>query len=297
MKAPDENRPTLSHRITNAAFRGLIALARMLPYERRVPMAGWVVSRVVAPLAGWRKRVRDNLALTFPDMPSDEVERLVLAVPENVGRTMIEMYSGREFVDRVKDLQVTGPGAEALEKANREGRPVILATGHFGNYDVARANLIARGYNVGGLYRPMQNPLFNAHYLDTISAIGTPLFARGREGMGQMLRFLKSGGMLGILVDQHMRHGEALEFLGHPALTATSAADLALKYGADLIPVYGIRQPDGLSFEILAEAPIPHGDPLEMTQAINHSLERLVRDHMGQWFWIHRRWKPAPAAS
>ncbi|MDI3337378.1 lysophospholipid acyltransferase family protein [Defluviimonas aestuarii] len=291
MTAENGLKASLRDKVTDGAFRLLLTLARTLPYERRVPVAGWVISRLIAPLAGWSRRVRDNLALVCPDLPESEVRRLARAVADNVGRTMIELYSGREFIKRVRDLPLTGPGAEALEAAHREGRPVILATGHFGNYDVARAALIARGYRVGALYKPMKNPLFNAHYLDTISVIGTPLFPRGQKGMGAMVKFLRSGGMLGLLMDQHMGRGEKLTFFGHPAYTATSAADLALKYGAEIIPVYGVREPDGLNFRIVTDAPIPHSDPLTMTQAINDSLERLVRDHMDQWFWIHRRWK------
>ena len=88
-----------------------------------------------------------------------------------------------------------------------------------------------------------------------------------------------------------MRHGLPLTFFGVTAMTATSAADLALKYGADLIPIYGIRKENGLDFDILVEEPVPHTDAETMTQAINDSLESLVRRHMDQWFWIHRRWK------
>jgi Kdo2-lipid IVA lauroyltransferase/acyltransferase len=29
-----------------------------------------------------------------------------------------------------------------------------------------------------------------------------------------------------------------------------------------------------------------------MMQAVNDNLESVVRAHMDQWFWIHRRWKP-----
>jgi KDO2-lipid IV(A) lauroyltransferase len=179
----------------------------------------------------------------------------------------------------------------ALEAAHREGRPVILVTGHFGNYDASRAALIARGYRVGALYMPMANPFFNAHYVRAISGIGTPLFPRGRAGLADMVRHLRSGGMLGMLVDQHMRHGEELTFFGRPALTALSAADLALKYGALLVPTYAVRKADGLSFDIIVEPPIPTGTPEAMTQALNDSLEALVRQHIDQWFWIHRRWK------
>ena len=100
--------------------------------------------------------------------------------------------------------------------------------------------------------------------------------------------------MLGMLVDQHMRHGEELTFFGQEALTALSAAELALKYDALLIPTYAVRRADGLSFDIIVEAPIAQGSPEEMTQALNDSLEALVRQHIDQWFWIHRRWKGKP---
>ncbi|MCA0272729.1 MAG: lysophospholipid acyltransferase family protein [Proteobacteria bacterium] len=291
MARPQKLSPTASDRLVDRAFRVLLWCALRLPYAVRVPVAGWVISRLVAPLAGYTRRVRENLALVCPDLPEAEVRRLVRAVPDNVGRTTIELYSGKDFIDRIRDLPLTGPGAAALEAAHAEGRPVILATGHFGNYDVARGALVARGYSVGGLYKPMTNPLFNAHYVAAISEIGKPLFPRGPRGLGDMVRFLKSGGMLGIVMDQRMIHGIPATFFGARALTATSAADLALKYGADLIPIYGIRRPDGLNFDIHVEKPIPHSDAATMTQAVNDNLEALVRQHMDQWFWIHRRWK------
>jgi KDO2-lipid IV(A) lauroyltransferase len=249
------------------------------------------MSRIVAPIAGYDARVRDNLGMILPDLAESEVRRLMRAVPRNVGRTLIEIYSGAEFVARASSHPIQGAGLAALDKAHAEGRPVILVTGHFGNYDASRAALIARGYRVGALYRPMGDPTFNEHYVKAISGIGTPVFPRGRQGLGDMIRFLRSGGMLGLLMDQHMAHGTALEFFGHPAMTALSAAELALKYNALVVPTYAVRRENGLDFDIIVEEPIPEGTPEQMTQALNDSLERLVRQHLDQWFWIHRRWK------
>jgi Kdo2-lipid IVA lauroyltransferase/acyltransferase len=281
----------LRHWLQDRTLRALIWGLLRLPYRWRVPLCGWVISRIIAPLAGYRKRVRDNLALVMPDLPESEVRRISRAVPDNVGRTVIEIYSGPEFIAQALRHPLTGGGVEALEAAHAAGRPVILVTGHFGNYDASRAALIARGYRVGALYMPMANPYFNAHYVQAISGIGTPLFPRGRSGLADMVRHLRSGGMLGMLVDQHMGHGEELTFFGHEALTALSAAELALKYDALLIPTYAVRKPDGLSFEIIVEPPIAKASPEEMTQGLNNSLEALVRQHLDQWFWIHRRWK------
>nr|MDJ0824393.1 lysophospholipid acyltransferase family protein [Rhodobacter sp.] len=277
--------------LTNLAIRLVLGMAMVLPYGARVRFVGWVTSRVVAPLAGWRRRIRDNLSLILPDLPPAEVRRLERAVPDNFGRALIESYSGPAFIARAAAAPVTGPGADALAEARDQGRPVILVTGHFGNHQAPRAALIAKGYRVGGLYMPMSNAYFNDRYVAELTRLGTPLFERAPKGLAQMVRFLKSGGMVGMVADHFMKHGQPIDFMGQPAWTALSAAEMALKYDALVIPIYGLRQPDGLGLEIVVDAPIPHGDPVDMTRALNASLETLVRAHPEQWFWIHRRWK------
>ena len=275
----------------NMLIRGVIRAALALPYRRRVPFMGWVMSRVVAPIAGYDRRVRDNLAYVMPALPDADVRQMMRQVPDNFGRSLIEIYSGAEFTDHVKDIAFSGDGVEALAQAKADRRPVILITGHFGNYDAPRAALIARGYPVGGLYNPMSNDYFNDQYVAAISGLGRPVFERSRRGLAEMVRFLKGGGIVGMVADHYMKHGVPLDFMGKPAMTALSAAEMAVKYDALVVPIYGIRQADGLSFDIRVEAPIAHGDPVAMTQAMNDSLTALVRQHPEQWFWIHRRWK------
>ncbi len=274
------------------AVRAVFGLALALPYCVRLRFMGWFVSRVLAPVAGWRKRIRDNLDHVLPDLPAEDRRRLERSVPENVGRTLIEIYSGREFFDHVATMPIEGPGLPVVEEAHRKGKPVIFVTGHFGNFTAARVALLSRGYPVGGLYRPMRNRHFNRHYVRALSAIGEPLFPSTRDGLGHLLRYLKTGGMVAFLIDIWAKDGEPLSFFGEPAPTALSAAQLALRNKAPLIPVYSVRQPDGLSFRTTFEAPVPHTDATTMTQALNDSLECQVRRHMDQWFWIHRRWKP-----
>ena len=282
---PAESAPpvSLSDRIANGAFVALMTLARLLPYEWRVPAMGWFFAHLLAPAAGWRRRIRENLALARPDLTAREVARLTRTVPDNAGRAMAETYSGSEFADRVRRSDpLAGPGLPALEQAAAAGRPVVLAAAHFGNYDATRAALSGRGWPVGGLYRPMNNAAFNRHYTAAINAISQPLFPRGRAGLAAMLRFLKGGGWLAIGFDQFNDEGVELRFFGLPTRTVLTPAELALRYDALLLPIAAVRQPDGLSFRIEAGAPIPHGDPAAMMQALNDDLERLVRAHMEQ---------------
>lgn len=294
----------LPDRLASAAFRLLVAVLGLLPYPRRIAAMGWLFAHVLGPLAGWRRRIRDNLALARPDLPAAEIRRLTRAVPDNAGRALAEIYSGAEFTARVTASDpLGGPGLPALEAAAAARRPVILACAHFGNYDAMRAAIAARGWPVGALYRPMNNAAFNAHYIPAMQAIAQPLFPRsGRAGLAGMIRFLRAGGMLCLGFDQYDRHGATLRLFGLPTETVLTPAELALKYGALLVPITAIRQPDGLSFRVQVGAPVAPGDPAAMMQALNDDLEALVRAHMDQWFWVHRRWKnlgfpcPAPAS-
>ncbi|WP_299673588.1 lysophospholipid acyltransferase family protein [uncultured Roseobacter sp.] len=285
----------LKDRIVSAIIIGIIRLLTLLPYKTRVPVSGWVLSRIVGPLIGYRTRVRDNLSRIFPEMPLAEKEQLARAVPDHIGRTLAELFSPKDLIRTAAQTPVTGAGIDAVDAARDAGRPIILVSGHFGNYDIARSVLIQRGHKVGGLYRAMNYRGFNEFYVSRISQVGTPLFLRGRRGMGEMVKFLKAGNAIALLIDQHMAAGAPLKFFGHTAYTALSAAELALRYDALLVPCYGVRQPDGLSFEMVLEAPVPHTTPEEMTQALNDSLEAQVRAHMAQWLWVHRRWKPLGA--
>ncbi len=288
LASPDNDR---TQRIQNLAFQAPLAVARMLPYRLRVAFMGWIVAAIAAPLAGWTRRIEANLALVKPDWPQDRVRRLKRTVADNAGRTLIENFSTKDLLDRAKDTPVSGAGMEVLAKARSEGRPVILATGHFGNYEAARAALTTRGYEIGGLYRPLSNPYFNAQYKRTMEAFGGPVVPQGRRGTAAFIKALKEGRMMVLLFDLYVHEAPRIPFLGHPTRTATSAAEMALKYNAPLIPFYGIRQPDGVSFNVVVEEPIPHSDPETMTRALNESLEARINENPEQWFWIHQRWK------
>lgn len=275
---------------SNLFLRGLLLGAGLIPYRLRVPLMGRLVT-AMGRLAGFDKRVRNNLELVSPELSGLDPDQLYRDVSNNAGRMIAELYDGETFHEKAKSAPITGPGLETLEKARAAGRPVLLATAHFGNYDAARAALIARGHEMGALYRRMANPYFNEHYVAAMKSTGEPMFEQGKRGMVELVRHLKKGGIAAIVTDLYAQGGEPIDFFGKPAVTSTVPAELALKFGAALIPVYAVRQENGLDFEIIMNGEVPASDPLTMTKALTADLESIVRKHTGQWFWIHRRWK------
>jgi len=281
----------IAHRIQDAAVRGLIATALSLPYATRIRLFGQLSARLAAPATKLGRRIDENLSFIYPDMPVPERRRLGRTTADRIGRMIIEMYSWRDLATRMAAVPPTGPGWEAFQAAQAEGRPVFLVTGHFGNYLAARASVEGRGHLVGGLYRPMENPYFNRHYVDAMVAGGGPVFADTVAGMKGLMRYMRGGGAVMLLNDLYIGSGVEMPFLGQPAMTSTSPAEIAQRVGALMIPIWGTRQADGLSFSVELEAPLPMGDPVGTTLAYNRSTEARIRAHPEQWFWMHRRWK------
>ena len=275
--------------------RFLLGILSILPYRTKIALGGLIYQKIISPLSGNRKRIIDNLSLIFPDLEKRKREELCSQVPNNIGRTLFELLSPNAFSNIAKSAKVSGPGLKILKDAQEQKKPVILVSGHFGNYDVVRVVLNTNQISVGALYKPMSNPYFNTFYERCIKQIAEPLFPRGRAGMGNMMRYLEDGNVVALLIDQYMSHGEPLKFLGHTAYTATSAAKLALKHDALLITFYVVRNDDGINFDLVFESPVKPSTPSEMTQVLNDRLEKQIRKNMGQWLWTHKRWKsPSP---
>ncbi len=270
---------------------GVLNLPRLLPYSLRIPFVGWLAARVVAPIAGYDKRIRRNLDLVCPELSEAEREKLVVDVSKNAGRFLAEMWSERAFFDRVGDAPMEGPGVADLMKAKEVGRPIIALSAHFGSYDAARAIVIKNGFKAGALYRPMANAYFNESYKRRMEGFEGRAFQQTRRGMAEMVKHLRQGGLLAILLDQREEQGAELTFFGKPAMTTLALAEMALKYDALFLPAFGIRRENGLDFDVVFETPIEHSTPEKMMQEYNDRLEARVRANMDQFLWIHNRWQ------
>ena len=266
-------------------------ILKFFPYRLRILTGSIIFRFFLSPLTGNKKRIENNLNLVLPDLPESDKKNLIKNCLHNIGMTMFELLSPHDFKLSGKKANILGPGVSLLEKAKANSQPVILVSGHFGNYDVVRANLISKGYQLGALYRPMNNPYFNKTYVKNISEIGKPLFPRGKKGMAEMMEFLRDGNLIALLIDQHMSTGEPLKFFGKTAFTATSAAKIAIKYNAIFMPFFVVRKGNTSSFDLHFEEPIEHTDPVKMTQEFNDRLEARVKANTEQWLWTHKRWK------
>lgn len=262
-------------------------------FERRSRALGTAVGGLLRWFPIAQRRVDREVLRVYPDMPRAKRASLRREIGRNMGQTLFEIYHCAEFQTQLDKFEVTGPGLAALEAARAAGKGAIVVSGHFGQWEAVRAVLKARGLESGAVYKPQTNPHYQRRLLAGIEAGGKPILATGRVGTKALVRHLGSGGIISILLDEKYAEGVRLPFLGLPAMTSLSAAQLALKYNLPMVPAYGTRIGDGSHFEVTFEAPIPHTDPVTMTQVFNDSLSARVLADPAQWYWLLRRWDGA----
>jgi len=274
--------------LTTAVFLALIAPLFALPYPLAVRASG-LAGRLLLPLSPAAGRVRDNLALLGRNGGPRAARRLTAQVGDSFGRVLAEYIRMGGFAARPGLLHVHG--GDALRAALKAGRGAIIVSAHFGNWEAIRLAGRGLGVEVGIIYRPFNNPAFNAVALGKIAMAGGPVLYKGAAGLKQMVRHLRGGGAILILLDQRLGDGAALPFMGRTAHTATSVAALAQRMGAPLIPAVGQRRADGLSFDVTFEPPIVADAPDAAMRAVNARFEAWIDRAPEQWFWLHRRWK------
>ncbi|PVH28666.1 lysophospholipid acyltransferase family protein [Pararhodobacter oceanensis] len=258
--------------------------------SRRLGSAVGFVLRYFPP-ARWR--FEREVQRVFPQMRRGERLQMARDMGRQMGRTLFEIYHVAEFQTRTEKFHTSGPGLAALMEAQAAGKGAIIVSGHFGQWEAVRAVIKQHGMESGAVYRPNRNRHYQRRLLAGIEAGGQPILATGRVGTKALVRHLRSGGIMAILLDEKYAEGAPLPFLGHDALTSLSAAQLALKYDLPMIPAYGIRAADGDSFQVVFEEPIAPSDSVTMTRAFNDSLSARIRKDPAQWYWLLRRWDGA----
>lgn len=292
--------PNLAQRalfvVEYALFRALMTFFWILGLERASNVGGWI-ARTFGPGLPVTRRARRNMARSLPELDEAAREKAIAEMWDNLGRTFAE-YPHLEKIWAVKPgarIEVDGLG-RAEEAVLSRGKGGIFVSGHCGNWETMPGVLADHGVKGTLVYRAPNNPYVN----DWIAARRQSRFpiaaAKGADGSRMILRTLKDGNLLAMLIDQKLNDGIAVPFFGRDAMTSPAAAHLSLRHGAPVIFGWCTRLP-GSHFRVSVTdvlIPQPTGnhtkDVYELTLKINKALEARIRAEPWNWLWLHNRW-------
>ena len=288
-----------------AAFRLGAGLLALLP-RRAAARVGAAAVRLYARLGSSRRRILlENLRAAFPEKSDAEIHRLARASAGWLGTAFVEFLqvsgmSESEIRERVRVV-----GEENYLAARARGHGVFLLSAHFGGWELGaiRAGLIAGP--IAPVVRPLDNPYLERELARRRTRFGNRLIAK-RDAARDILRAMRDGETVAILVDQNVLPGEGVfvPFFGRLAATTPALALFQLKTDAAVVPAFVWPEGDGryrldLGSPILADE--FRSDALDRDESVRRLTARymevteaVVRGKPEAWLWMHNRWRTRP---
>jgi Kdo2-lipid IVA lauroyltransferase/acyltransferase len=288
------------------AVRLLVAFAQMLSIEQSYALArglAWVLYQVDAR---HRKVGLENLAQAFGDRYSEaDRDQIIRGVYRHFCMMLMEiMHTPRKlYLSNWRDRIVLEGLTPIMDLFLTGDRPLIILTGHYGNWELAGYVFGMFGFPTFAVARALDNPYLD-RYLRTFREQTGQMLIPKDGGYDQMIEVLKNKRALTFLADQDAgQRGLYVNFFGRPASTHKVMALLAIEHQALVVVGVARRIGPGFRYEIRCEDVIDPAslagtadDVRLLTQRFTSALERLISQDPTQYLWLHRRWKHQPQA-
>jgi Kdo2-lipid IVA lauroyltransferase/acyltransferase len=299
-----KQRSRIADYLVYLAIRVVVCILQALSYQLACRLAAGLAWLAYQLDRRHRLVAMDNLTHAFPDLSPAERDRLVRGVYRHFCTLVIEMvHLGRRLHPCNWRTALNLVNGRVLVDALLSGRPLLLVTGHFGNWELAGYVLGLLGFRTYAIARPIDNPYVDAFLRGFRERTGQTVLDK-KGDFDEMQKVLATGKALATLGDQDAgQRGEFVPFFGRPASTHKAIALLALEYGVTLLVTGTPKVAEPMRYQVVIEEvirPEEHrndrdGGRVGITRRFTAALERLIRRHPEQYFWLHRRWKHQPA--
>jgi heptosyltransferase II len=268
-----------------------------LPFLFAIGQISGAVAWLVLP--HYRKLALRNVRIAFGDKFSEkQMRRIVRRHFQWLGANLLcSVRFTRMPMEKILE-RVRLENFDYAENCFRQKQPFVLCLSHIGSWEFC-ARLFphfAHGQRTATVYQRIRNPYIDRHVREARSRFGLEVFERS-DGFGKAIELLRSGGAIGILIDQHAGDGGLwTPFFGRLASTTPLPALLSRRTHAKLIG-FAVHTEGFARWRAVAERPIENsGESIEsLTARGNEILEKQVRRAPEDWFWVHNRWKtPRP---
>ena len=252
---------------------------------------GFFIGKYLGPLFRSKLSIINNLKKA---QINGNYKQIAMNVLGNYGRIFAEYVHLKNFKNDKLNNHISIEGREYLEKIKNNKQSVVFISGHFNNFELMAMQIDKAEVDCAAIYRPLNNPYLNK-IMEKIRKrdICKKQIKKGRSGTREIIKLLKKGTSIALMVDQRVREGEKALFFKHLATSTTIPAQLIKKYNCDLVPIY-IERKNKFDFKMYVSKPIKinkNKSSGEITLFINKILEKMILKNVDQWIWTHDRWR------
>jgi len=243
-----------------------------------------------------RRTALRNLELAYPEKTLAERKAIADEVFRSIARLLATFARFPQMNRKNIHEWIRYEGLEHYLEAKNSGRGVLVATAHLGNWELSAFAHALMTEPMHVMIRPLDDPAIDRLVEERRQLSGNYLIVKW-DGARGVLRALRDNQAVGILIDQNTspEEGVFVHFFGTQACANTAFAKIAARTGAPVIPGFALWSDQERRYILRFYPPVNiTGNAEEDTQRIQQVLEQVIREHPGQWLWIHRRWKTRP---
>ena len=260
---------------------------------------GEIIGKYFGPLFRKKTIAKKNILIAFPNFNEKSINEMIDRMWKNIGRIFGEYIHINKFsiIDNSKKKIVftNRNDAEILKKNNK---PIVFFSGHFANFELMAKCLQELGFDIGAIYRPLNNIFLNPIMEFIRKKYICPIqIEKGSNGTKKLIKHISNNNPLALMVDQRLSSSIRVPFFDQPATTTITPAQLAIKYDALLVPVF-LKRLEKTNFEFFIEEPLITNqtndydkDIFNITQIMNIKIEEFIKRDPAHWLWSHDRWK------
>ncbi|AKQ68999.1 Lipid A biosynthesis lauroyl acyltransferase [Myxococcus hansupus] len=298
-------RPPLAKRLKRflryVLIRGVLLLLQPLPLGVARSLGARLGALAYHLAGGERRKALKSLSVAFPEKSDAEREAVAREAFRHLAAAALEVACTGALDEALERLVAwSDADRQVLETALARGKGVVFVSGHVGNWELLARRVARAGYPSQSIAKETTDPRLTELVGQFRARGGVRSIWRGQEGAARaMLRALRSGEILGILIDQDTKvQSLFVPFFGQLAATPRAAADLAIRTGASVVTGFCHRDGDGYRLT-MEEVPVPQdadreAAALTLTAALSTRIEDAIRRAPEQWVWMHQRWKTRP---
>ena len=284
-----------------AGVRTLLGGLRTMPLERASDLMASIVGAGLLVSARLRHVGMDNLRRAFPDRDEAWCRSVLRGSFRSLGRLAAEVawFDDLRPGNIHERIGFTSPESEQHWRHVVRGQRHIVATGHFGNWELFAQAQGLMGHPIHIVHRPLKNSRLDDLLNDLRSRAGTDVIYK-HAAAREILRLLRADEVVAIPIDQHAigTQGTPIPFFGRPAATTTAPVRLSQITRAPLSVAVLVRRGESVNHDILVRPAIEPPPPTrsetvlrEVMTRVNLEFEEVVRQYPDQWLWMHRRWR------
>ena len=260
---------------------------------------GEIIGKYFGPLFRKKTIAKKNILIAFPDLNEKSINEMIDRMWKNIGRIFGEYIHINKFsIIDPKKIKIVFANKNNFEMLKKNNKPVVFFSGHFANFELMAKCLQELGFNIGAIYRPLNNIFLNPIMEFIRKKYICPIqIEKGSNGTKKLIKHISNNNPLALMVDQRLSSSIRVPFFDQPATTTITPAQLTIKYDALLVPVF-LKRLEKTNFEFFIEEPLITNrtndydkDIFNITQIMNIKIEEFIKRDPAHWLWSHDRWK------